>query len=103
MLLRDASPASWSVDELGARLYLPPDKVAAICRDLVRLWLFTETLGSPPHYAYFSRSPQQDELMEQVREAYRHDLVRISTMLHSKASSPIREFAKAFRFKKEQE
>jgi hypothetical protein len=54
-------------------------------------------------YSYFSRSKEQDEMMLLVDNAYRRDLVRISTMIHSKASSSIREFARAFRFKRGQD
>ena len=60
-------------------------------------------LGPPVKYSYLPRSEEQDDLMRAIDNAYRRDLVRISTMLHSKASSPVREFAKAFRFKKERE
>jgi hypothetical protein len=42
-------------------------------------------------------------MMLQVDAAYRRDLVRISTMIHAKASSAVREFARAFRLKKERD
>ncbi len=39
--------------------------------------------------------------MVSLDAAYRHDLVRISTIIHLKASSGVREFARAFKLKQE--
>jgi hypothetical protein len=41
--------------------------------------------------------------MFRVDTAYRREIVRISTMLHSKTSPSVREFARAFRFKKDRD
>ena len=103
MLLWNSRPVGWTRDEVASRLYVPKEKVGDLLRDLVRLQFITESQGSPPKYSYSVGSGEKDEMMRQVDEAYRRDLVRISTMIHSKASSPIREFARAFRFKKEPE
>ena len=103
ILLWNSRPVAWTRDELASRLYIAKEKVSDLLRDLVRLHLIAESRTSPPKYSYFTGSDEQDEMMRQVDAAYRHDLVRISTMIHSKASSAVREFARAFRFKKEQE
>jgi len=44
-----------------------------------------------------------DALMLQVEVAYRNELIRISRMIHAKAPAAVREFARAFRFKKERD
>lgn len=103
ILLWNSGPVAWTRDELASRLYIAKEKVSDVLRDLVRLHLIAESRTSPLKYSYCTGSDEQDEMMRQVDAAYRHDLVRISTMIHSKASSAIREFARAFRFKKEQE
>jgi hypothetical protein len=69
----------------------------------MRLQIVQEIDGLPLKYSYLPRSEEQDDLMRAIDNAYRRDLVRISTMIHSKASSPVREFAKAFRFKRDRE
>ena len=101
VLLWNSRPVGWTCEELASRLYIPSEKVSILIRDLVRLQLITELHTSPAKYSYFPRSEDQNEMMHLVDVAYRRDLVRISTMIHSKASSPVREFARAFRFKKE--
>jgi DNA-binding MarR family transcriptional regulator len=103
MLLWNSRPAGWTPEELATRLYIPSEQVKHLLRDLVRLQLITQSQASPQKYSYSSESEDQNELMRQVDAAYRRDLVRISTMIHSKASSSVREFARAFRFKKERD
>jgi DNA-binding MarR family transcriptional regulator len=103
MLLWNSRPVGWTSEDLATRLYIPSEKVGDLLRDLVRRRWITESHSSPARYSYFPGSEEQDEMMRQVDAAYRRDLVRISTMIHSKAPSAVREFARAFRFKKERD
>ena len=100
MHLWNSRTVGWTCAELGSRLYIPLDKVDNVLRDLVLMQLITESSTEPFKYSYVSKTPEQDELMRMVDTAYRQDLVRISTMIHSKASPAAREFARAFLFKK---
>lgn len=103
MLLWNSRPVGWTCEELASRLYIPTEGVSDLLRDLVRLHLIEASQASPPRYSYFPQSEEQNELMRRIDATYRQDLIRISTMIHSKASSAIREFARAFRFKKERD
>lgn len=103
MLLWNSRPAGWTLDELASRLYVPMQKAADILYDLLRVELIAKSDETPVRYRYLAASADQDRLMTQVDAVYRRDLVRISTMIHSKASPAIRDFARAFRFKKERE
>jgi hypothetical protein len=103
VLLWNSRPVGWTSEELASRLYIPGDKVGNLLADLVRLQLITRTEGSPAKYAYSPRSEDQNRMMRLVDEAYRRDLVRVSTMIHSKTSPAVRDFARAFRFKKERD
>jgi predicted ArsR family transcriptional regulator len=103
ILLWNSRPVGWTEEELASRLYIPPEQVRQVLRDLSRLQIVQEIAGPPPRYSYLSRSEEQENMMRAVDDAYRRDLVRISTMIHSKASSPVREFARAFRFKKDRD
>lgn len=103
ILFWNSRPVGWTCEEMASRLYVPSDQVTHVIRDLVRMHLVQEHASDPLKYSYFPRSEEQNELMRQVDDAYRRDLVRISTMLHSKASSGIREFARAFRFRKDRD
>src|SRR6185437_672391 len=103
MLLWNSRPVGWTCEELATRLYIPSEMVGDLLRDLVRLQWVSESHSLPARYSYFPPSNHQVEMMRQVDAAYRRDLVRISTMIHSKGSSAVREFARAFRFKKERD
>jgi hypothetical protein len=101
VLLWNSRPVGWTCEELASRLYIPPEKVSDLVRDLLRLQLIADSPTSPRKYSYLALSEDQNEMMRHVDAAYRRDLVRISTMIHSKESPAVREFARAFRFKKE--
>lgn len=103
ILLWNSRPVGWTEEELTSRLYAPSAQVSGIVRDLVRLHVVQQVPGNPPKFSYLARSDEQNELMRLVDDAYRRDLVRISTMVHSKASTGVREFARAFRLRKEKE
>jgi hypothetical protein len=101
MLLWNSRPVGWTADELASRLYIPADKMDDLLRDLIQRKLIIKADWKPAKYSYDARSEQLNALMVQVESLYRRDLVRVSTMIHSKASASLREFARAFRFKKE--
>ena len=103
ILLWNSRPVGWTAEELSSRLYVSPERASDVLRDLQRLEIAQEITGPPHKYSYFSRSNEQNELMQQVDTAYRRDLVRISSMIHAKASSPVREFARAFRLRKDKD
>ena len=103
ILLWNSRPVGWTAEELASRLYVPPERTAEILQDLIRQQLVQQTSASPPRFSYLPRSEEQNEWMFRVDTAYRREIVRISTMLHSKASSSVREFARAFRFKKDRD
>lgn len=103
ILLWNSRPVGWTAEELASRLYLPTEKVTGILSDLVRQQLVQQNPSSPEKYSYMPRNAEQDEWMYRVDVAYRRELVRISTMLHTKTSASIREFARAFRIKKDRD
>lgn len=103
ILLWNSRPVGWSAEELASRIYVPAEKTEEILQDLLRQQLIQQVAGSPPRFSYLPRNDEQNEWMFRVDTAYRREIVRISTMLHSKASPSVREFARAFRFKKDRD
>ena len=101
ILLWNSRPVWWTTEELTSRLYVAPDNVQRLLRDLVRLELVAQSGTAVPKYSYLPKSREQDELLSSLDHAYRKDLVRISTMIHSRTSSSVREFARAFRLRQE--
>jgi hypothetical protein len=97
-----ARPKAWSPAELASAIYVPVDLAPQILKDLEEKGLLTASQTSEPEYSYRSGSPAQDDLVNAVENAYKRELIRITRMIHSKAPSSIREFARSFRFTKEE-
>ena len=103
LLLWESRPKQWSENEIASRLYVSVDVVRNIVQVLVRRRMIAAVTNSEKHYWYESRGADGDLLVEAVAATYRRELVRVSTLIHTKASSAVRDFADAFKFKKERD
>lgn len=101
LLLWRESSRAWTPETLSQRLWVTPAAARSILNDLVRDQLLS---ADPDRDEYRYRSdPERNCLLRSVDDMYRKEMIRISTVIHSKASSAVREFARAFRLKKERE
>lgn len=103
LLLWESRPKEWPPAEFAGRLYVSVDDLRSIVSPLVQRRLIGSRAGSPAVYSYHSRSEDTDRLVGAAATAYRRDLMRVTALLHSKASAGVREFARAFRLKKERD
>ena len=90
-------PHGWSVEEMAHSLYISVETTYTILQDLRQRGMVTveeERYSFDPNF-------RQGSLMEELDRTYRRELVRISRMIHSKASPAVREFARAFKFTKD--
>jgi predicted ArsR family transcriptional regulator len=101
LLIWGSRPQPWTIENLAQRLYVSSDVVLTLLQDLIRRGFIALVHGPPEGYRYESASSGQDQLMAAVDETYRREVVRISTLIHSKPSASVREFARAFRLTKE--
>ncbi len=97
LLFWNSRPKHWSIVDMSKALYLSDEQTGRILEDLARRKLIEH---DSDQYR-FSTDPELAELIERVSARYRRELVRVSNMIHSKASPSVREFARAFRFKKD--
>lgn len=103
LLIWSSKPKDWSANELAQRLYVDHQVALDLLQNLVRKNLIVNAPGVPDRYFYESASPESDILIGAVHAKYRAEIVAVSTMIHRKASSAVRDFADAFRFTKEKE
>ncbi|HUN84308.1 MAG TPA: hypothetical protein VMU48_08005 [Terracidiphilus sp.] len=101
LLIWNSRPKDWSSDEMAKALYDKADSTQGILRSLVQRGLIAEETGSRGLYTAISDSPEKEAMLTALDRIYRREIVRISTMIHSKASRAVRDFARAFRFKKD--
>jgi len=97
----ESNPKAWAVDEMAKELYLAPAPTREILDDLVRQGLIA--LTAAPETYYYQAAPARDQLVSSVDSTYRRELIRITRLIHSKPSSAVRAFARAFRLKKDPE
>ena len=102
-LIWTSRPQHWSADDLAHRLYVDRNTALTLLQDLTRQGLLVIDSDSREQYFYESKSEESDRLVAAVCAKYRVEIVAVSTMIHRKASSAVRNFADAFRFKKERE
>lgn len=95
--LWNTRPQVWPEQQLAKRLFLEPGALHDVIRDLIRHGLVAESADGQEEYSY-RISSENDAIVSALAALYRSDLIRVSTAIHSKASSDLREFARAFQF-----
>ena len=100
LLLAKEPSRTWTGEEIAARLYIGADAARAILQDLVRRQLAAARPdGAAWHYD--ERWDPTGEEMTTVERTYRQQLVRVASLIHSKGSAALRDFARAFDLKKD--
>jgi hypothetical protein len=100
LLLWENPQREWSEEELAARIYVGRPVAATILQALQRQQLVTAEPGAA-RYRYNPQWDPSGEVMPEVAAAYRRHLVQLATFIHSRASTAVREFARAFDLKKD--
>lgn len=103
LLLWNTRPRAWSREELARRLYVSPSIVDTLLQDLLQRDLVAVAGDAGKLYSYNASSEERSRLIGLLDEIYRRQIVKISTLIHSKPSSSLRDFARAFRFTKERD
>jgi hypothetical protein len=99
LLIWNSRPVQWSPPEMAERLFVDPGIAERILQDLANHNLIVPDSESK-RYKYLA-APGNEELLTAVDQTYRRELVRISRLIHSQGSASIRQFARAFRIKKD--
>ncbi|HEY6465675.1 MAG TPA: hypothetical protein VIY69_06775 [Candidatus Acidoferrales bacterium] len=97
LLLWNSRPKQWSADEMSKALYLESDATQLILQDFQNRGFASSESNE---FSYLS-NPDRDRLIDSLDKIYRREIIRVSTMIHSKASPAVRAFARAFRLKRD--
>ncbi len=103
LLLWNRRPKLWTDQEIARALYVAPSVAQKILHDLISRRLVAVSTGNESETLYECQVVEKASLLDRVDATYRRELVRVSTLIHSKASAAVRDFAKAFRFTKDRE
>lgn len=99
LLLMWQSGSTWTVGQLAARLYVSEAKARSILDDLRRRNFIAA--DSDNAFSFDRQWDPQSRMMMLLGDAHRKQLIQITTLIHSKGSASVREFARAFQLKKE--
>ncbi len=103
LLLFKSRPKTWSIDEMGQSIYVRDEVAYKILESLVQRRMIAAVPRASGTYFYNPEDESRNRLLEDVDTIYRKEVVRISSIIHSKAPAGLREFARAFRLKKDKE
>lgn len=98
LLLWQNTGTRWSVEQLAARIYVPPAAAKGILEDLLRHGM-VQAEGTPAAYDFDAEWDARRQLLARVARTYSKHLRRVATLIHSKGPRSIRDFARAFRLK----
>ena len=101
LLLWEDPQRLWSEDELAGRIYVGRQDAATILQSLQRQQLVTAEPAAAVRYRYNPQWDPTGEVMPEVAASYRRHLVPLATFIHARASTAVREFARAFDLKKD--
>jgi hypothetical protein len=101
LLFWNSRPRNWSCLDMARALYVSQDAATGILNYLAQRRLVAEVTAGSGTYSLLCEEQDRVDMLGALDRAYRHELVRVSTMIHSKASRGVRDFAKAFRFKRD--
>lgn len=98
LLLWEDPQRAWSEEDLAGRIYVSRQVAAQTLQALQRQNL---VVAESSLYRYHPQWDPTGAVMPEVAAAYRRHLVQLATFIHSRASTAVREFARAFDLKKD--
>lgn len=103
LLIWQNQSVPWTAEALASRIYVSIPESRSIIEDLAARGLLRETTsGESRAYVYEPAWDERHRMLPRIADLYRRQLVRVTKLIHSKGSSSVREFARAFQITKEQ-
>jgi hypothetical protein len=100
LMMSAVADQHWTSDDVVARSYTTPSVARAVLDALQRRGL----IAADPQgrgFRFQPHDPADVALVARVGAYYRANLVRVATLIHERGSAAIKEFARAFDFKKD--
>lgn len=101
LLVWNRRPKKWYCSEIAKALYISPELAQGVIDHLLHSGLLGRVEGGADCFEMRAGSDETKQLLAGLDLMYRRELVRVSNLIHAKASRAVRDFASAFRFKKE--
>lgn len=98
LLLRAHANQDWDAEQAGARLYVSVTVAAHILDALARRGFFTVVEN---RYRYDRANTEMETQVAALATAYATNLIAVTHLVHAKPTDSVRQFAQAFRFRKD--
>jgi hypothetical protein len=102
LLLRNNPDDHWSVQSVAKRLYISEQETAPLLARLQTMGIITASRDRLPHYRYQPNSQELATILDRLAQTYSSHLVPVTNLVHSKPKTRIKEFADAFKLRKEE-
>lgn len=98
LMMSERADRCWSLDDVVARTYVNHATARTVLDALQRRGLVVPDAGG---HRFQPQDPADVALVTRVASYYQANVVRVATLIHERASAAIKEFARAFDFKKD--
>jgi predicted transcriptional regulator len=98
ILLKESAPQQWSAQEINEKLQSHFSSVQTRLRGLCKLNLIN---CNAENYSYPGSDKSQEPKIEKLILAYKQKRIRVIEMIFSKPKDKLRDFADAFKIKKD--
>lgn len=102
LLLSGHAHVAWTAENVARRLYVSEPETVAMMERMREQGLVAVVPGDPVTYRYEPESAELDEIVKRVVENYVKHLVPVTNLVHEKARARVKQFADAFKFRKEE-
>jgi hypothetical protein len=103
LLCRTNSLEGWTVSVVARRLYIDEQQAEEALAHLNAEKLLELKAHEPVQYCYSPESPSLRLMVDRLVETYAKHLLPVTNLIHSKPKTRIKQFADAFRLRREQE
>jgi hypothetical protein len=100
LMMSEARDRSWLIADVASRNYITEQRAEDTLNALQRRGLVSSE-ASPPRFQFNPATDETRALIVDLARCYQTNLSRITTLIHSKPSASIQEFARAFDLKKD--
>ena len=100
LMMSETQDRSWLIADVAARNYITEQRATDTLNALLRQGLVTSE-DSPPRFRFDPGTDATRATVADLAGCYQRNLSRITTLIHSKPSASIKEFARAFDLKKD--
>ncbi|MBC7982266.1 MAG: hypothetical protein H7Y02_00270 [Candidatus Obscuribacterales bacterium] len=101
ILLWENQSQFWTQGQVAKRIYVSEATAGSVLNDLRQRRLVKAEAHNSVGYHYDHAWDPSSLIMAAVVHTYRHRVVEVATLIHSRGSSSVREFARAFDLKKD--